>query len=185
MAKNSVVYIAVVTGDPAAQCIQDQFLGSGKADVARIEDLRKLLEKVASGGEPGRILVAQDDGQGTAATGTLAFASAVNGDTFSVAGITFTIKTAADANNLTQVTVGGSDTAMGDNVVAIINAHPQLKNYLSAANASGTVTFTMADKGLFGNLLKLVGGTHVTASTPTNGAVGTMTTGLRAHNRGL
>jgi phage tail sheath gpL-like len=183
MAANTVLYIAIPVFGSTALGVQDKVLGSGKQGAGRISDLINFLAQIDSGGEVATVLVAQDDASGTAATGTLAFASAVNGNTFSVAGITFTIKTAADPNDNTQVTVGGSDTAMGDNVVTAVNGHPSLKKMLVASNSSGTVTFTMNTKGLFGNLLKLVGGTHVTASTPTNGAVGTMTTGLRVHDR--
>jgi phage tail sheath gpL-like len=75
---------------------------------------------------------------------------------------------------------------MGDNLAAAINAHPALKGLCTAANAAGTVTVTVTDKGIHGNLLKLSEtGDCIVATSPTNGAIGTVQSPLRIYRKGL
>lgn len=64
-------------------------------------------------------------------------------DTVKVGGVTFTAK-AGTASGAEQFNLGASNTAMGDNLVAKINAHPSLLGIVSGVNASGTITLTYA-----------------------------------------
>jgi phage tail sheath gpL-like len=62
-------------------------------------------------------------------------------DTVSIGRTTFTAK-ASGASGDNEFNLGASDTAMGDNLVAKINAHPDLLGIVSGINASGTITLT-------------------------------------------
>ncbi|HVK87948.1 MAG TPA: hypothetical protein VM513_27700 [Kofleriaceae bacterium] len=62
-------------------------------------------------------------------------------DTVSIGGTTFTAK-ASGASGDNQFNLGASNTAMGDNLVAKINAHPDLLGLVTGVNASGTITLT-------------------------------------------
>lgn len=64
-------------------------------------------------------------------------------DTVSIGGVTFTAKLSG-ATGDEQFNLGASNTAMGDNLVAKINAHPSLLGIVSGVNASGTITLTYA-----------------------------------------
>jgi hypothetical protein len=61
-------------------------------------------------------------------------------DTLRIGATTFTWK--ASASGESQVTIGASSTAAGDNLVAKINAHSGLAGLMSAVNVTGTVTIT-------------------------------------------
>lgn len=61
-------------------------------------------------------------------------------DTLRIGSTLFTWK--ASASGETQVTIGASNTAAGDNLVAKINARSELNGLMTAVNASGTVTIT-------------------------------------------
>jgi hypothetical protein len=154
-----------------------------------IELLREYLARIAAGGSSAKVLAFVDAGDGTAATGTVACtqANALVGDTLVLCGITFTVKTTPSANPLDgEFAAITSDTAMGDALAAAINAHPLLKGVCTAASVTGTVTWTMADKGLFGNLGKATEtGTSMAVTNPTNGAAGTTSASLRVFRKGL
>lgn len=64
-------------------------------------------------------------------------------DTVAIGSVTFTAK-ASGASGDNQFNLGASNTAMGDNLVAKINAHPDLLGLVSGINASGTITLTYA-----------------------------------------
>lgn len=61
-------------------------------------------------------------------------------DTLRIGSTTYTWK--ASAATESQVTIGASSTAAGDNLAAKINAHSTHQGLLVASNASGTVTIT-------------------------------------------
>lgn len=195
MAKNSTVYIAVSTGGPSAKVIAERYgLGVSSStgrtfssDVACIEGLRRLLEDVSSGLEPGRVYVASDRGDGTAATGTLVCvqASVADGDYVKFGDVKFTARTTPSSDvSKGEFAFLTSDTITGAALAAAVNAHPAMKSVGTAANSSGTVTLTLNDKGLFGNCMKITkSGTGFTATSPTNGAVGTMQIGLTARKK--
>lgn len=189
MANSSVIYLAIVTDSTPAQTIADRHVGTYDNPAMAIELVRNLLERVTSGQIDGKVHLFQDKCDGTAATGTVACtqASAVAGDTFTLAGVVFTVATSPSSDpHLGQFAAGASDTAMGDNLAAAINAHPALKGLLTAANSTGTVTWTAADKGLFGNLIRMAeSGDSMAVTQATNGAIGTVQSYMRPFRRGL
>lgn len=189
MAKNSVVYLAIVTGDTPAQTIADRHIGKYDNPAMGVEDIRNLLARVMSGQEDGKVHVFQDKCDGTAATGTIACtqANATAGETVTIAGVVFTIASSPSTDPARgELAAGASDTAFGDNLAAAINAHPALKGLLTAANAAGTVTITADDKGLFGNLIRMSEtGDAFVVTNPTNGAIGTVQSFMRTFRRGL
>ncbi len=192
MTTKSVINIAIVTdSQTAAQITKERALGDRKDSYNSamvIERLANYLQGVASGVFPGKVFMHQDQGDGTAATGTLAFtqASISDGDTFKVGDTTFTAKTSpSTVPSKGEFAFLTSDTVTGAAAAAAINAHPALKGMGTGANSNGTVTFTMADKGIHGNFLQLVGSTGIVATSPTNGAKGTAQTPLRVNRRGL
>lgn len=63
-----------------------------------------------------------------------------NGDTVTIGGTTLTFATSPSGES--QMAIGGSATATGDNLVSAINAHSTLRGLMTASNAAGTVTIT-------------------------------------------
>lgn len=189
MSKNSVIYLAIVTGDTAAQTIADRHVGKYDNATSAIELIRELLARGIGGIEDMKVHLFQDKCDGTAATGTVACtqASAVAGDTYTLAGVTFTVATSPSTDPARgEFAAGASDTAMGDNLAAAINAHPALNGLLTAANSSGTVTWTARDKGLFGNLIRASEtGSSMVVTQATNGAIGTVQSSMRTFRRGI
>lgn len=189
MAKNSVIYLAIVTGDTAARTIADRHVGPYHNPTLSIEQVRDLLARAIGGTEDAKVHLFQDKCDGTAATGTIACtqANAVAGDTFTLAGVVFTVATSPSTEaSLGEFAAGASDTAMGDNLAAAINAHPALNGLLTAAAVTGTVTWTARDKGLFGNLIRMAEtGTSMVVTQATNGAIGTVQSPMRTFRRGI
>ena len=180
MAHNCTLSISVVT-DEKAIALDQKYLGKYDNPAMGVQLLIDLLAKVGSGAVPGKIFV-------FAATGTVACtqASAVTGDTFVICGVTFTVAaTPSTRPDLGQFAAGASDTDMGDNLAAAINAHPALKGMLTAVAVTGTVTWTLADKGIQGNLARATEtGSSMAVTNPTNGATGTVQRAFTIFRRG-
>ena len=187
MAHNCTLSISVVT-DEKAIALDQKYLGKYDNPAMGVQLLINLLAKIGSGAVPGKIFVFADKGDGTAATGTVACtqASAVTGDTFVICGVTFTVAaTPSTRPDLGQFAAGASDTDMGDNLAAAINAHPALKGMLTAVAVTGTVTWTLADKGIQGNLARATEtGSSMAVTNPTNGATGTVQRAFTIFRRG-
>lgn len=188
MALKSVMYIAIPSEGLGAARVSE-YVAQHQNAGAGIALLREYLQRIAYGGDAAKVHVFVDAGDGTAATGTVVCtqASAVEGDTFTLCGVTFTVKTSPSSNPYDgEFAAITSDTVMGDALAAAINAHPLLKGVLTAANSSGTVTWTLTDKGLFGNLARATEtGSSMAVTNPTNGAIGTVSTSMRTFRRGL
>ena len=188
MANTAVLNVAIVVDTTPAQTVQERYIGDSLNPRDGVQRLADLLQRLASGLEVGKVHVHVDKADGTQATMTIACtqASAVQGDTVTIGDTTLTIKTSPSSDpGLGQFAAGASNTAMGNNLAAAVNAHPKLKGRCTAANAAGTVTLTMADKGLFGTSLRMTetGGSMV-VTNPTNGAVGTQQSGMRTYRCG-
>lgn len=190
MAHNSCITLAIVTDDTPAQTIMERHVGVYNNEAMSIELIRELLARVLSGQIDGKVHLFQDKGDGTAATGTVACtqANADANDTFTLCGVVFTVKASPSSDPAVgEFAAGASDDACGANLAAAINAHPALKGLLTAANASGTVTWTLAEKGIHGNLA--IGATSdataFAVTNPTNGAKGTVQASLRVFRRGM
>lgn len=107
----------------------------------------------------------------TAATGTVTCASVAAADTVKIGGITITFVASGATGN--QVNIAGSDTLTAAALVAFVNAHATLSQYVSAANALGVVTVTAIGPalGVLGNAITL------TSSNGTRLAVVAMASG--------
>lgn len=186
MAHKSTLLISVVT-DEKPEHLAAQFVGTYHNPAEGVNRLINFLAKLNGGGAPSKVLVFVDKGDGTAATGTVACtqAAAVAGDTFTLCGVTFTVAASASSDPADgEFEAGADDTAMGDNLAAAINAHPALFGLLTAAAVTGTVTWTLTDKGLQGLLAEAQEtGDSMAVTNPTNGAIGTIQTALRIFRR--
>lgn len=192
MSSDNVLYITIVGSDrdPAAS-IANRVLK--KPDQARegCVALAAYLESIAAGSYDAKVFVALAGANtGTAATGTIVCtqANASDGDTVTIGSTVLTVRTSPSTDpKLGEFAPGASDTACGDNLAAAINAHPAFKGFLTAANVTGTVTLTMTDKGLHGNLLNFStsDATAFAVTSPTNGAEGTLNSQLRCYRRGF
>lgn len=92
----------------------------------------------------GHVITAMSGGvnEGQLAVGTVVIdqSKLTADDTLRIGSTTFTWK--ASASGESQVTIGASSTAAGDNLVAKINAHSALQGLLISSNNAGTVTIT-------------------------------------------
>lgn len=97
--------------------------------------------------------------QPTAASGTVTFATAVDGNTFAVAGVTFRMKTVPIATDGTDILLSGTDTQNATRAAAAVNAYFNKKNganynvrnkpvIASSTGSSGVVTFTSVVDGV-------------------------------------
>jgi hypothetical protein len=146
-----------------------------------VQSLINILRMVKAGTMSGKVLYYIDEADGTAAAQTVTFtqANATEGETVTVCGVVFTAMVASTPSSdpadgeFSAVT---DDDTCGENFATAFNAHPKLKGLATAANSSGTVTITMANKGVFGNngTLSETGDlAAVGAATFASGAVGT------------
>ena len=112
----------------------------------------------------------------TSATGTLTVTSTgpVNGETFVVAGVTFTAETSGATGN--QFNISSSPTTVAKNIATAVNASASTAGLVTATSALGVVTFTSAVPGSIGNFLtlteSLTNAAVSGAGTLTNGAEG-------------
>lgn len=192
MASDNVLYIVVVGSDrDPANSVAQRLIR--KSDQARdgIVATANYLNAIAGGMYDAKVFVALAGANtGTAGTGTIVCtqANATAGDTVTIGSTVFTVRASPSTDvKLGEFAPGADDTACGDNLAAAINAHPDMKGYLTAANVTGTVTATFVDKGLHANLLNLAtsDATAFAVTSPTNGAEGTLHSGLRCYRKGF
>jgi phage tail sheath gpL-like len=191
MASGAALYITIVTdANGKAKHLADRAVRKSDQGRDGVNALIDLLSGIAGGNYNARVLVALAGADtGTAGTGTVVCtqANATAGDTVTLGATTFTVRASPSTDpKLGEFAAGASDTACGDNLAAAINAHPDFKGLGTAVNVTGTVTLTMADKGLHGNLMQFStsDATAFAVTSPTNGAEGTLTQGLRVYRRG-
>jgi hypothetical protein len=127
--------------------------------------ISRFIDGFNTGNErPGTLTVSVPE-NGTAATGTLTFTSAVATNTFAVAGVTFTAVASGATNN--QFNIGGSNAITAANAVTAILASTTaaVNNSVTAtSNASGVVTVSSLSFDATGNFIALAGGTNIAAS---------------------
>lgn len=155
---------------------------------------RKLalyFDRLASGMENGRVSVAVEDDDGTAASGTVTCtqANAGAGDTVTVCGVVFTVATSPSSDpNDGEFAAGASDAACAQNLDAAIEAHPKLEHLLSSSVSTNVVTITIRTKGVNGNMATLATSDAtafaLSAARLASGAVGTERVALRGYTRG-
>ena len=189
MSTTAIVYVAVALDQTPAQTIQERYLGRYDSPRRALELLRTLLAALEGGTQVGKVQVFIDKGDGTRATGTIACtqASFVNGtDVLTLADATFSCVASPSSDpSKGEFSALTSNTVTGDALAAAINAHPKLKGLLTAANAAGTVTWTVTEKGLQGNLVRATEtGNGMVVTNPTNGAIGTIQAQARHFRRG-
>lgn len=81
-----------------------------------------------------------DPTQRVTGTVVITHANITDGDTLTIGATTFTWRTTPTLS--TEIQIGGSATADGDNLVTTVNAHVDTKGIVLLSNASGTVTVT-------------------------------------------
>ncbi len=191
MASDNFLYICVAGSDhdPAASAAA-RIIRNADAPREGIVALANYLNGIAGGSYDAKVFVALAGANtGTAGTGTIVAtrANAAN-DTVTIGNVVFTEATSPSSNpGLGEFARGADDTACGANLAAAINAHPNLRGFLTAAAVTGTVTLTMVDKGLHANLLNFAtsDATAFAVTAPTNGAEGTLHSELRVYRKGF
>lgn len=150
----------------AAQSLQNKLARPDKRGFASA--LINLFSSLAAGTRTARVDMVMEDitgGDRASATVTCTQANAATGDSVTIGGQTFTI-VAATPTAGAEFVKGASDTAMGDNLAAAINANAALKGVVSAASVAGVVTVTAAEAGLVGESIALsVGGSAAASQT--------------------
>lgn len=139
--------------------------------------LADLVGAVAGGGRNGRMILAHAPIAAQAkltVTGT-----GTDGDTITVAGIVITMKTSGASPALNEVNIGGSVTAVADQVRALINGTTALSpnswaGICSATNVAGVITLTAYLPGTMGNGLALA---ENSSSVTLSNAFGSLTAG--------
>ena len=87
-------------------------------------------------------------------------ATGTNGDTLTIAGVTITMETSGADKSLNQINIGGSVTALMDQVTALVNGTAtgcpkSWAGICTASNLAGVLTLTAAIPGTIGNGLAL------------------------------
>lgn len=118
-------------------------------------NISKVISAVACGAKPGSsVSAAVSSADPVAASATATCASVADADTITIAGTVLTAKTSPAGS--AQWARGVSDTADAAALVACVNAHATVSQYVTASNVLGVVTLTANVKGPIGNLITLV-----------------------------
>lgn len=108
-----------------------------------------------------------------------------DGDTITIAGIVITMKTSGASPALNEINIGGSVTAVADQVTGLVNGTTALSpnswsGICTSANVAGVITLTSYVPGTIGNGLALAeSGSSVTLSN----AFGSLTAGTEGTAR--
>lgn len=143
-------------------------------------EVAHIIENIASGIEKGKVLLHVEHTE-TAAAQTITFDSSegTDGDTLTICGIVFTVRSAPSLQPQKgeYLLYADSDTAQAVAFVAAWNAHPTARYLASAANAAAVVTLTTREGGTLmnqGTLVTSVAGfAALGAATFAAGAAGT------------
>lgn len=139
--------------------LKEKLLPQSGTAPATARALAQFFMAAAGGVEPCSIQVGMEttaSGAGDKASTTVAITHAnltSNSDTLTIGGRVLTWHSSPSGEN--QVLIGANATADGDNLVAAIAAHSELKQIVSATNAAGTVTITSLYPGLIGKHITL------------------------------
>lgn len=153
----------------------DQFkslcnLAPGKLD--SVNNFQDFIGGLLGGSTPGASLtfnIAAVQAEGTI---TQTSTGAANGETLTVAGVTFTARTSGAVGNEWD---RDNDVAISaTNLAASINASADTNIYVSASSSEGVVTVTVLQPGVLGNLLAITEScSNTTCVTPAGGTEGT------------
>jgi phage tail sheath gpL-like len=142
----------------------------------------QLLKGLAAGATLATIDMGVSTVDPVASSAICTCASVADADTVTVAGTVLTAKTSPSGS--AQWARGVSDTADAAALVACINAHTTVSQYVTAASVAGVVTITANIKGVIGNLITLTSSSNTTLAVTgsgklasgAGGVVGTQTT---------
>lgn len=129
--------------------------------------LSRYFASLAGGTELGEVDIFTDDSDPVRASQTFTFASVVQDEALSVAGITFTAKNSP--SGAVEFDVGVSDTETAANAAAAINAHTTAGKLVLATSSAAVLTLTAHEPGLLGNQVPVT----ETGTTITIGGSGT------------
>jgi len=156
----AVLLIQVDTGASGASAAQLANIASGFGRAAANDPfcidsyLMNLVRGLAAGTLSGRVSMVCDGGAGALSTGTITcvVASAVAGDTVTIAGEVFTaIANTASPTNTNQFRIGTTNAELAANLAAAINASAIAGGIVAATVASNVITLTSRFRGLYGN----------------------------------
>lgn len=182
--------LVTVDSDQSWQHLRDLTVADNTSSREQCRLLAEYFTRLAAGNESGRVNVAIEDDDGTQASGTITCTqlNAVDGDTVTICGVTFTVRDSPSTSPADgEFLEGASNTAMAANLSDAVNAHPALKGLLTSSPSVAVVTCTMATAGVAGNVGTLSEtGTSmvVSAARFASGAVGTERVAIGGFQRG-
>lgn len=148
-----------------------------KIDVAAIRDTDTVLSciEVAATTAACTDRTANTTISSVKATGTLTFVSTVENDTFTINGVTFTVKDTANLDGkYTTVETGGTDNAMAANAATAINSYfsvPGTTTPVTAVANTNVVTLTATVDGPGSGPIVTETGTTITVDSTDPGSV--------------
>lgn len=160
---NIQTVIQVKHNKEVIQTIKDKLLKSSTTPREACKSIRDFFHSMIGGNRDGQITLQVNSGDAAAATGTVTFSSFTGADTFTVGTETFTCENSGASGN-NQFNKGGTDTLSAVAAVAVINAHPNLKQYITASNLAGVITVTCQQAGRIGNNISLAISAHGSVS---------------------
>lgn len=178
--------IQLTHGNEAQQTIVNKLLKPASKVREELVDLRNFFHAAAGGDRSVSAVVQVNSGDAVAAHGTITFSSFAAADTFTIGSETFTCESSGASGN-NQFNHGGSDTLSAAAAVAVINAHPNLSQTVSAANTAGVITVTCKVPGKIGNYINIAISAHgsVSAAVLASGADATTYSAQNTYHSGV
>jgi phage tail sheath gpL-like len=168
-----------------------KFITQSVSSLAHISKLTNFMDSIKDSSSNATVALVVDDGNGVAATGTIAFSgTSTANDTVLINGVTFTAVNSGATGN--QWNKGASATASADNLATAINASATalVSGHVTASASSGTLTITSKVANVYGNAVTIaegvdggsvmtVSGARLTGGTaPTNSSSSSYSYGL-------
>ncbi len=155
--------ITITHAKEVIQTVQDKVLGQPSKPREEANKLRNFMNALAGGDRDAKLVVQVNSGDAVKASGTITFSSFTAADTFTIGSETFTCE-ASGATGNNQFNKGGTDTLSAAAAIAIINAHPNLKQTVLASNLAGVITVTCIVPGKIGNYINISISAHGSVS---------------------
>lgn len=143
--------------------IQNKLLKPASKPKEEADAIRNYANSIAGGDRDAKLAVQVNSGDAVAAHGTITLSSFVATNTLTVANQTFTCESSGASGN-NQFNVGGTDTLSAAAAVVAINAHPNLKPYITATSALAVITITSLIPGEIGNSIVIAISAHGSVS---------------------
>ena len=148
-----MAFSRIVVEHPESSAVLNDLLNKPQASRSRnmVRKLSDYLRAIAGRVRPATVTLNRG---AVKASGTLTFTgNPSNGETFAVAGVTFTAITSGASGD--QWNIGAGATANATAVAAAVNASSNASGKVVASSAAGVVTFTAVVPGVIGNALAL------------------------------